>query len=181
MTSEWKCEASQCVRLMTYHQLEISQRSVNSLGVSNPLFGAPPTQADTFIFCTRLKCPTLFRKPWLNKIGQKHRLHWRCLNDITTLPQFSVKSGSTRGWWGHVSTFLEPGLFSEHLWSQVDTLIYCWRLECPTLFYLIWLYLSCFSCVSMWQANKTWYLKDGWISDQRYLKFCISVFQYAGI
>ena len=44
-------------------------------------------------------------------------MHWRCLDDIATLPQFWVKSGSTWGWWGHVSAFIEPGQFSKHVWS----------------------------------------------------------------
>ena len=65
--------------------------------------------------------PPLFwaSSEYITKVNRvnKCRLHQRCLDDITTLPQFSGMLGSAWHWWHRVSVFLEPGQFSEHLWS----------------------------------------------------------------
>ena len=47
----------------------------------------------------------------------KCRLHWRCLDAITTPPKFPGFSGSPWDWWNHDSALLEPGQFSVSLWS----------------------------------------------------------------
>ena len=49
---------------------------------------------------------------WVWRLGCR-----RCLDDISTLPQFSGRSGSAWGGWHHNSKFLEPGPFLERLWS----------------------------------------------------------------
>ena len=47
----------------------------------------------------------------------KHRLLWRCLEDIAALPKFSGKSFGAWGWWLDNSALLEPGQFFERLCS----------------------------------------------------------------
>ena len=60
---------------------------------------------------------------WLNMVGlpRKSKLMkvvaQEVPGDITTLQKFSGLSGSARGWWHHNFALLEPGQFSEHLWS----------------------------------------------------------------
>ena len=74
--------------------------------------------------------PPLFwaSSEYITKVNRvnKYRLHQRCLDDITTLPQFSGMLGSAWHWWHRVSAFLKAGQFSEHLWSsQVNSLCIC--------------------------------------------------------
>ena len=61
----------------------------------------------------------------------KHRLHWRCLDDITTPPQFSASQVNSVSVCG----------------TQVDTRTYLRRLHCPSLLSLLLLSLLLFVCV----------------------------------
>ena len=71
-------------------------------------FRAPFRFATTKVNWIRLSTPGK-----VNKSG----LHRRGLDDITTPPHFSGFSGSAWGWWHHNSATLDPGQFSEGLWS----------------------------------------------------------------